>query len=143
MKFLKISLISSTFALFIFSCAQTTSTNTNTSNTNAKTTNIAAQPTATADELASVEKIYTEKCVKCHKADGTGGNSDLDGIKIKAPNLTSDRMKGKSDASFIDTIENGAKEDGMPAFKGVISDAEIKNLVKYIRREFQGNLKSL
>ncbi len=152
MNFLKSVFILSTLTLFIFACAENKTspantiivtninspTTTNTSSTNTTVVNMNSEPSANVDELASVKKIYSEKCVRCHKEDGTGGVTDIEGTKIKAPNLTSDRMKNKDDKDFIDIIENGAKEDGMPAFKGKLSDAEIKNLVKFIRTEFQG-----
>lgn len=141
MKILKTGLIFSAFVLFIIACNETKTVNTNAlPNVNAGL-NAPAQAEATpavADDLASARQIYSEKCVKCHKEDGIGGYTVLsDGKKIKAPNFTSDRKKNDKDADWIETIENGAKEDGMPAFKGKISDEDIKNLVKYIRREFQ------
>ncbi len=93
---------------------------------------------ATIDDLASARKIYSEKCAKCHKEDGSGGITELESGKIKAPNFKSERMKkGGDDDDWIETIENGAKEDGMPAFKDKLSENEIKDLVKFIRKEFQ------
>jgi mono/diheme cytochrome c family protein len=140
MRFLKLGLLFSAIMLFVFACSQNQTTNTNVANNTAVVVNSNpnTQPAATPDELASARKIYSEKCIKCHKEDGTGGVTDIDGTKIKAPNFTSDRMKKSSDKDFVETIEKGAKEDGMPAFKGKISDDDIKNLVKYIRRNFQG-----
>jgi mono/diheme cytochrome c family protein len=143
MKFLKISLILSAIVLFAVACGETSkttnSTTNSTTNTN-KTANVANTNTAAtpaADELASAKKIYSEKCVRCHKEDGTGGETEIDGVKIKAPNFTSDKMKSEPDAEFVEAIEKGFPEDGMPAFKGKISDDDIKNLVKLIRRDFQ------
>jgi mono/diheme cytochrome c family protein len=143
MKTIKLGFVLTTVALFLFACSGASSTNT--SGTNAAKTNSGtnsaptnAQPTAPAtDEFAAVKKIYSEKCVRCHKEDGTGGETEIDGTKIKAPNFTSDRMKKEPDSELIETIEKGATDDGMPAFKGKISDDEIKGLVKYIRKEFQ------
>lgn len=151
MKIIKLVLISAAIALFFFACAN--NNNQPAANLNADTTNGTTvvgnnQPSAnfntanaqtSGDELASAAKIYSEKCIKCHKEDGTGGVTVFeDGTKIKAPNFTSERMKNDKDADWIETINNGAKEDGMPAYKGKISDEDIKNLVKYIHRDFQG-----
>jgi len=88
--------------------------------------------------MASTKNIYTEKCVRCHKEDGTGGKVEIDGTTINAEDFTEDKMKNMSDAKYIGYIENGVPDEGMPAFKGKLSDTEIKNLVKFIRREFQG-----
>lgn len=153
MRFLKLGFILSVLTLFVFACVENKTsspantiivTNTNSSaNTNMSKANTAivdfnAQQPAKMDEMASAKKIFTEKCVRCHKEDGTGGVTNIEGTKIKAPNFTTDKMKNEDDGEFIETIENGAKEDGMPAFKGKLSDDEIKNLVKFIRSEFQG-----
>ncbi len=140
MKFLKLALIFVALTLFIIACAQNNSTNTNVTNNAAVliNTNVIPQSLPTTDELAATRKIYSEKCVNCHKENGTGGISEIDGKKIKAPNFTSERMKKDPDSDFIEAIENGAKEDGMPAYKGKLTDDEIKNLVKFIRSEFQG-----
>lgn len=147
MKFLKPGFILSALTLFIFACAEnkTTSpvntiivTNANMSKANTAIVNLNGQPDAKMDEMASTKKIYTEKCVRCHKEDGTGGKVEIDGTTLKAENFTADKMKNMSDAKYIGYIENGVPDEGMPAFKGKLSDAEIKNLVKFIRQEFQG-----
>ena len=140
MKFLKLCLCLSAIGLFIFACSENKTANTNTTNivvTNTNTAVNAASPTAAPDELASAKKIFLNTCVKCHKEDGTGGESNIDGTKIKAPDFTSDRMKKEPDSEFIEVIKNGEKEEGMPSFKDRLSDEEIKNLVKLIRKEFQ------
>ncbi len=143
MNFLKIGFVFTAALLFIIACNQTNNVNTNLTtvkNTASNATLFQPEATpATIDDLASARKIYSEKCVNCHKENGSGGVTVLDdGTKIKAPNFMSERLKKDADDDWIETIENGAKEDGMPAFKGKITDDEIKNLVKYIRREFQG-----
>jgi mono/diheme cytochrome c family protein len=139
MKIIKSCLVLAATALFVFACSENKPSTPNTANTNkpAVNTNTATTPTAATDELASAKKTFSEKCVRCHKEDGTGGESDIEGKKIKAPNFTTDRMKKETDADFIETIENGEKDEGMPSFKGKLTDEEIKNLVKLIRRDFQ------
>ncbi len=42
-----------------------------------------------------------------------------------------------TDAKYIDYIENGIPDEGMPAFKGKLTDGEIKDVVIYIRKELQ------
>jgi mono/diheme cytochrome c family protein len=141
MKIIKPMTVLSFAALFAFGCSDAKTTNT-TANSNKPVANsspaAANSPAATpVDELASAKKIYSEKCIRCHKEDGTGGVTDIDGVKIKAPNLTLDKYKNEPDSEFIEAIEKGYPDDGMPAFKGKISDDDIKNLVKLIRRDIQ------
>ncbi len=142
MKILKSVLFLTSIGLFVFACSQNTANNNVTVNSNNAVVNSAVNSNAVntsepADELAGARKIYSEKCIKCHKEDGSGGVTDIEGTKIKAPNFLSERMKNDKDSDWIETINKGAKEDGMPAFKGKISDQEIANLVKYIHRDLQ------
>lgn len=140
MKSFKFGIILTALTFFIIACGQTGSVN---KNAPANANPIAAASPqsevapAAIDDLASARKIYSENCVKCHKEDGLGGVTQVDGKKVKAPNFTSERMKKDEDAEWIKVIENGEEEDGMPAYKGKLSDGEIKDLVKFIRREFQ------
>lgn len=149
MKFLKIGLVLSAVLLFVFACAKNAVNNANSTvniaavgnsaaNTTVAATNADNATTAGTDELASARKIYSEKCVNCHKEGGVGGVSTIDGKKIKAPNFTSDRFKKDDENDWIKTIHNGAVEDGMPAFKDKLSDDQIKSLVRLIRKDFQG-----
>lgn len=139
MRFLKIVLTISVLFLFIAACNETKTTNTTISNNgNSVAQNInSAQPTATANELAAAQSIYKENCARCHKDDGSGGKIDIEGTIINADNLTTEKMKNMDDAKYIKYIENGIPDEGMPAFKNKLSDQQIKDVVKYIRTEFQ------
>jgi len=82
---------------------------------------LALPPMAAAQGAADT---YKAKCAMCHGADGTG----------KAPmgsNLTSADVQKMSDADLIADITNGKGK--MPAYKGKLTDAQIKDLVAYIR----------
>ncbi len=138
MRLIKLTIIALAAAIFAIACGGG-SNNQTTSNAPKNTAPANATPAASAtpDELAAAKKIYSEKCVKCHKENGTGGETDLDGEKIKAPDFTAAKLKEASDDSFVDTITNGEKEEGMPSFKGKLTDDEIKSMVKLIRKEFQ------
>lgn len=139
MKILKFCLVFTAIALFIFACNENKPTNSNTANTNKPVTNTNAttQSTTVADEFAETRKIYSVKCVRCHKEDGTGGKTEIDGVKIKASNLGSDHLKKHSDDEIFGDIKDGIVEENMPAFKKQLTDDEINGLVKFIRKEFQ------
>lgn len=141
MNFLKTCFVLSVFAIFLTSCNQTANNPVNTPGNAIVMTNsnVNAQPQSTAkiDELASAREIYTTSCSNCHKEDGTGGKVEIDGKIIKADNLTTDKMVKMSDAKYVSYIENGIPDEGMPAFKGKLTDQQIKDVVGYIRRELQ------
>ncbi|MBS1795852.1 MAG: c-type cytochrome [Acidobacteria bacterium] len=155
MKYIKVGLIAVFAALFIFACSKPAATNTPAANSGSNTnnaTNAANKPaanaptsaandnaanTAPADEFASVRKIFKDECAKCHKEDGKGGETTVDGKKLKVPDFTSDKEKEVYDeADFIEVVTNGAGTK-MPAFDKKISEADIKNLVKMIHKDFQ------
>jgi mono/diheme cytochrome c family protein len=93
-------------------------------------------PAATPDELAAAGADYSQFCIKCHKADGTGGTVELDeGEKLKVPSLREHGLKDP-DAHLAKQIAEGGDE--MPAFKKRLDQQRIDNLVRYVRREFHG-----
>lgn len=144
MRYVKSVLVSACLALFVFACnqaANNTANNAVVTTNNARANSNAPANTTTstpADEIASGKSVYLERCVKCHKENGTGGAVDVMGEKHTAANFTSERMKKDSDEEFVKVIENGEVEEGMPAFKGKLTDEQIKSVVKFIRKEFQG-----
>ena len=139
MKLFKSNLILFSICLFVFACTETENTKTTPANGANKIANTepASQPTAAIDELASARKIYSEKCAACHKDDGSGGKTEIEGKTINAENLTTEKMKKEPDAEYIEHIEEGIPSEGMPAFKGKLTDQEIKDVVAFIRKELQ------
>lgn len=85
----------------------------------------------------SVEANWKKHCMSCHGADGKGKTKA--GRKAKAKDLTDAALQKQfSDEQMFDQIKNGMKDDkGKEMMKGygaVFSDAEIKNLVAYVRK---------
>lgn len=139
MKRSAFSILVSFSVLFILSCGGTTQTNNATVNANrANTTNAATPlPKATVDELASGREVYKSNCVACHKEDGKGGEVVIEGKKLNPDDLTSAKIKGFSDEKILGYIMNGVEDEGMPAFKGKLSEGQMRDVLKYIRVELQ------
>lgn len=78
--------------------------------------------------------LYAKKCMICHKDTGRGGNVTIEGKSIKPADLTSARIKAKSDDKLLSEIKEGVRDEGMPAFKDKLSDAEIKLIIEKIRQ---------
>ena len=111
---------------------------TNTSSVNNQT----PVPTATAaatpvDELAGGRELYKQNCAICHKEDGTGGKMTIEGKTINPDDLTSDKIKKFTDEKISGYIMNGVVDEGMPAFKDKLSEAQIRDVVHYVRRGIQ------
>jgi cytochrome c6 len=72
---------------------------------------------------------FKAKCAACHGADGTG--STATGKALKVRDLASPDVQSQSDAQLTDIVTNGKNK--MPAYKGKLTDDQIKGLVAYIR----------
>jgi mono/diheme cytochrome c family protein len=72
---------------------------------------------------------YKSKCQMCHGPDGSGNTPA--GKSMKATPLnTGDAVKA-SDADLIAITKNGKNK--MPAFSGKITDAQITDVIAYVR----------
>jgi mono/diheme cytochrome c family protein len=77
----------------------------------------------------STADLYKSKCAACHGPDGKGDTAM--GKKFGLKDLGSADVQGKSDADLSTVVTKG--KDKMPAYGGKLTDAEINDLVKYIR----------
>ncbi len=139
MRVFKLTLASFALLYFAVACSSGGTDNQPTANTNANraTANTAASatpaPSATPDELAAAATDYKNACIKCHKADGSGGSFDNEGKEVKVPDLRTHGLKDP-DKELVEQIAEGG--DNMPPFKKKLDAQQINNLVRYIRREF-------
>jgi mono/diheme cytochrome c family protein len=67
--------------------------------------------------------LFASTCSGCHGKDGA---------RIKRHDLTSDKVRSKTPAKLAAFILDG--EDDMPAFGDRLSDAQVANLIAWIRR---------
>src|SRR5208282_1642678 len=71
---------------------------------------------------------YKAKCQMCHGADGLGATPA--GKSMKALPFNGPEILAKSDADLIAATTDGKGK--MPAYKGKLSDADIKGVIAYI-----------
>ncbi|MFL6469042.1 MAG: c-type cytochrome [Pyrinomonadaceae bacterium] len=117
----------------LFSCSQEQALN----NSNSYIIRKTPVPVATIDELASGKKVYETNCMICHRSDGTGGKVSIERKSLNVENLTTEKVKGFSDEKIIGYIMNGIEDEGMPPFKGKLTEGEMRDVVKFIRTELQ------
>ena len=79
---------------------------------------------ATSAVAQDAAATYKSKCAMCHGADGKGG-------KMGTRDFASPEVKAETDAQLTDIISKGKGK--MPSYSGKLSDADIKDLVTYIR----------
>ena len=75
------------------------------------------------------EAVYKAKCVSCHGADGVGATPA--GKATKARDFCSDEVKKETDEEWTTAIVKGKNK--MPAYDKKLTDAEVKDVVAYIR----------
>jgi len=86
---------------------------------------------AQGDGATHGKEIFDAKCALCHNADSTDKKIGP-GLKgLYAHGTFADGTTKVTDASVTDRIETGKVP--MPPFKGQLSDAEIKDVVSYLK----------
>jgi cytochrome c553 len=98
---------------------------------------LASTVTATAAFAATAADNWDNNCAKCHSADGSG--SGKIGKKLKLKDYTDAAVQaGLKDEDMVKAIKDGVKDDKgkerMKSFKDDLSDAEVTDLVGYIRK---------
>jgi cytochrome c6 len=91
---------------------------------------VAAPAKAQKGNAANGEKLFADKCVKCHDKDGSGGTPF--GKAMKAADLRSADVQKKSDADFYTQIDKG--KGNMPPFGGKLDKSQIEDLIAYVRQ---------
>lgn len=135
MKQVALALTFVAIALVAIACTET-ATPTNTSTPTAAASPAAPVPTTPADPLAAARANYAKNCEACHGPEGVGGLVKVEDKQIKVASLKSASAIRHTDEQLAKMITNG--EEAMPAFKDKLSQAEIQDLVTFIRKEFQG-----
>lgn len=73
--------------------------------------------------------VYKAKCAMCHGADGLAATPMAKSMKVVS--FKDPTMVKASDAQFIASTTNGKGK--MPAYTGKLTDAQIKDVIAYIR----------
>jgi mono/diheme cytochrome c family protein len=97
--------------------------------------------TARAANVVAGQHIAKVKCAGCHGASGAGNGVMLQTLNVSTPPVPWTNKAGMakfSDQVLIDVIKNGGKQvlgksPVMPAFGNQFSDADLADLVAYIR----------
>ncbi len=134
-KFVKISILFSA-AVLVWACSSAPAPNNATNNINITKPPV-AQASPVADALAQGKKLFMDNCAACHKENGTGGKIEIEGKSINPDDLTTAKIKAFSDDKIIGYIYKGIEDEGMPSFKDKLNEAEIREVVRYVRGGIQ------
>ncbi len=76
----------------------------------------------------SAAELYKSKCQSCH---GAEGRASAIGKKLGARDFQDPEVAKMSEADLVKITTEGKNK--MPAYKGKLTDEQIKSLVKYIK----------
>jgi len=83
------------------------------------------------------ERLFQKNCAFCHAGDGTSKGWIGSFLEPHPRDLTSaQQMKGMTRDRLLHSIREGLPNTSMPAWKSVLSDAEIEAVAAYIARAF-------
>ena len=137
MKLISLVLTCAVIALAAIACTDTaTPTNTSTATRTASPAPASTTPATAGDEFARARTNFTKNCETCHGPNGEGGVAKVDNKQIKVPSLKAPHAVRHSDEELTKVVTNG--EEDMPAFKDKMSGEEITELVRFVRKNFQG-----
>ncbi|NWF72448.1 MAG: cytochrome c [Nitrospirae bacterium] len=95
-----------------------------------------AQATLAASSKGNPEagkKIYLESCQSCHGPTGKG-DSDMAAYLTPPPaNLAAEATQAKTDAQLRKIILEGLPGTAMASFEGAFEDAQLADLMAYLR----------
>ncbi|GIL07037.1 c-type cytochrome [Betaproteobacteria bacterium PRO7] len=82
------------------------------------------------------ERLYQQNCAFCHAADGTGMNWIGRFMEPPARDLTRFTAETMPQPRLVATIRDGLDGTSMPAWRDVLSPAEIEAIADYVGRAF-------
>jgi mono/diheme cytochrome c family protein len=91
---------------------------------------LALPDTAQAGNAQEGQKVFQEKCVRCHNDDGSG--TTVVGKALGAADLRSADVQKKTDADFYTQIDKG--KGNMPPFGSDLTKPQIDELIAYVRQ---------
>lgn len=96
----------------------------------APTTASAPVTTPATGTSVSGKDIFDKNCGSCHGTGGIGGTAPA--LNKATLSLVAASPIAKDSANVLDFVKKGRIEKGMPAWQGVLSDADLQALSDYV-----------
>jgi cytochrome c oxidase cbb3-type subunit 3 len=88
-------------------------------------------------KAAGGRQLWQQNCAFCHAADGTGENWIGSFLEPKPRNLTeANFMSGMTEELLLERIREGIRNTSMPAWKNVLSEEQMRQIISYIDAAF-------
>lgn len=91
------------------------------------------KPALAEGDSGKGKPIYEKHCLLCHGPQGRGDGPQGQLLKPPAASFRSPESKAKSDAELLAVIRDGHPDTAMTEWKDVLSEADMKDVLAYIR----------
>lgn len=98
------------------------------------TAEVNAPPRKEALQKIDAKELFVSKCAACHGKEGKGDGPASSGLNPKPADLTFSTTQKKSDAELEKAIAEGRTGTSMPPWKESLTEKEISELVRYIKK---------
>lgn len=93
----------------------------------------ALRPSADIAGLERGRSYYAQLCMGCHGASGNGLGEWAYRVHPRPADLTSRRVRERSDARLYEAVGDGIPGTPMKGWRGRLSDTQLRQIVLYIR----------
>ncbi len=105
------------------------------------TSGIASASPPLQDDVTAGKKVYETRCQYCHGPNGKGDGPGAAAMSPRPRDFTSGAFKirttesgdAPTDADLVAIVSTGMPGTTMPAWRGILNDTEIKQVVSYIK----------
>ena len=85
------------------------------------------------------ERLFQVNCAFCHAADGTARNWIGSFLEPHPRDLTSSAIQKRSNSSLKHVIKEGLQGTSMPAWKEILDDRQIDDIIAYLKQGLAGD----
>lgn len=95
-------------------------------------TSVVTAQTARGNPKAG-ESIYKQHCLRCHGEKLDGNGPDAPDLIVRPANLQSTQSRTKTDWELLVALSNGVLFSPMHSYRGKLTDAQMLDVLSYIR----------
>ncbi len=88
------------------------------------------------------QRLFQRNCAFCHAADGTARNWIGSFLEPRPRDLTSSTIQTRDMAALKNVIKEGLQGTSMPAWKNILDDGQIDDIIAYMKRGLAGPVAS-
>lgn len=84
-------------------------------------------------DVTAGKLVYEQRCQRCHGLSGWGDGPQAGELRVPPRNFRGPMLSMKTDEQLLASIEFGIVLSPMHAFRGALSDQEMRDVLAYVR----------